>query len=113
MQADFSSITSDKCANGLLAQPYYVPVLLNNSEANYPHDITTYVNSIASQIGGETTWAETTLEVYYNFAATGALLQLKSLSARYSLLSGDWMRNSRSDLEAVIDAGVCDPFPPK
>jgi hypothetical protein len=43
-----------------------------------------------SQIGAESQWQETNDNVYSNFAATG-----------------DWMTNSRLDLETVINAGVC------
>lgn len=42
-----------------------------------------------SQIGAQSTWAETNLNVYYQFAATG-----------------DLMRSARPNLEAVINAGV-------
>ncbi|KAG5635376.1 hypothetical protein DXG03_005396, partial [Asterophora parasitica] len=55
----------------------------------YPPDITNYVRSIASKVGAEATWQITNSNVYNNFAATG-----------------DWMRNSRPDLETVINAGV-------
>lgn len=42
-----------------------------------------------AQIGAESQWQETNDDVYSNFADTG-----------------DWMRNSRPNLETVIDAGV-------
>jgi carboxypeptidase C (cathepsin A) len=50
-----------------------------------------YLNSTAvtSKIGAQSTWAKTNVDIYSQFAATG-----------------DWMRSSRPDLEAVIDAGV-------
>ncbi|KAJ7056231.1 serine carboxypeptidase [Mycena amicta] len=47
------------------------------------------VNSIASQIGAETTWVSTNSEVYNGFA-----------------LTGDWVRTSIHNLETVINAGV-------
>ncbi|KAG6843115.1 hypothetical protein H0H93_002189, partial [Arthromyces matolae] len=65
---------------------YYVPTA---NPDPYPPDFTTYINSVKSQIGAEVTWQESNDDVYSNFAATG-----------------DWMRNSRPDLETVINAGV-------
>ncbi|OCH87134.1 serine carboxypeptidase [Obba rivulosa] len=58
----------------------------------YPPDLTPYLTSetLMAQIGAQQTqWTETSDTVYDNFASTG-----------------DWMRNSRPDLETVIDSGV-------
>jgi len=66
--------------------PYYV--LAENPDP-YPPAIDSYLNEVAPKIGGEVTWAETNNAVYENFAITG-----------------DWMRNSRPDLETVINAGI-------
>ncbi|KAJ7779424.1 serine carboxypeptidase [Mycena maculata] len=65
---------------------YYV---LSPSDDPYPPDITSYLASIRTAVGGEVTWEETNDQVYDNFAATG-----------------DWMRSSLPDLELVIDSGV-------
>lgn len=69
--------------------PYYVPSLSNGTDAGYPADITQYLKSIQTIIGAEKTWSETNLNVYTMFATTG-----------------DWMRNTRPQLEAVINAGI-------
>ncbi|PFH53266.1 hypothetical protein AMATHDRAFT_1338 [Amanita thiersii Skay4041] len=80
------------CNNNILSplagvwDVYYV---LTKNPDPYPPSISSYLNSIASQIGAETTWKETNSNVYSNFAATG-----------------DWMRNSRPNLETVINANV-------
>jgi carboxypeptidase C (cathepsin A) len=57
----------------------------------YPPPLDNYLNNTAvtSEIGSYSTWQNVSLDVYYNFAATG-----------------DWMRTSRPDLEKVINAGV-------
>ncbi|KAF8646648.1 hypothetical protein AX16_007146 [Volvariella volvacea WC 439] len=55
----------------------------------YPPSFTTWLSSVRTRIGAEVSWQQTNRNVYNNFAATG-----------------DWMRNSRLDLEKVIDAGV-------
>ncbi len=57
----------------------------------YPPDLTSYLTSsaVTSKIGAESTWQETSDRVYSNFESTG-----------------DWMHNSRPDLEKVINAGV-------
>lgn len=65
---------------------YYV---LTPNPDSYPPDITNYLNSIAGAVGAGVVWQEINNDVYLNFAATG-----------------DWMRNSRPDLEAVINAGI-------
>ena len=67
---------------------YYV--LAQNPDP-YPPDISSYLRSsaVTSKIGAESTWQETNRQVYSNFASTG-----------------DWMHNSRPNLETVIDAGV-------
>jgi carboxypeptidase C (cathepsin A) len=61
----------------------------------YPPQISTYLSSatLKAKIGAESTWSETNNNVYSNFAATG-----------------DWMHNSRPDLETVVNAGVCIPL---
>ena len=67
---------------------YYVPV---QNPDPFPPELDTYLNSgaVTSKIGSKSTWAETNINIYYQFA-----------------LTGDWMRSSRPHLEAVIDAGV-------
>jgi hypothetical protein len=67
---------------------YYVPTA---NPDPYPPTLEPYLHSAAlmSQIGAQSTWVETNLNVYYQFAATG-----------------DWMRSARPNLEAVINAGV-------
>ncbi|KAJ3560892.1 hypothetical protein NP233_g10540 [Leucocoprinus birnbaumii] len=65
---------------------YYVPT---QNPDPYPPAISSYLNSIASRIGAESTWTQSNNRVYNNFASTG-----------------DWMHNSRPDLETVIKAGV-------
>ncbi|GLB45331.1 putative peptidase S10 family protein [Lyophyllum shimeji] len=80
------------CNNNILSplagnwDVYYVPTA---NPDPYPPDISNYLASVASTIGAESTWQMTNNNVYSNFAATG-----------------DWMRNSRPDLETVINAGV-------
>ncbi|KAF8152369.1 serine carboxypeptidase [Crassisporium funariophilum] len=82
------------CNNNILSplagnfDVYYVPTPNPDS---YPPDITRYLNSMASKIGVDSgiTWEESNSNIYSNFAATG-----------------DWMRNSRPNLETVINAGV-------
>ncbi|KAF9054613.1 serine carboxypeptidase [Panaeolus papilionaceus] len=66
--------------------PYYVASKLPNP---YPANITNYLSSIRSAIGAETVWQGSNPDVYARFAETG-----------------DWMRNARPALEAVIKAGV-------
>jgi hypothetical protein len=67
-----------------------VPVV-NFLCVSYPPDIEPFLTSTAvtSKIGAESEWQETNFDVYDNFAATG-----------------DWMTNSRLNLETVIKAGV-------
>ena len=69
---------------------YYIP--LTRFISSYPPDLTPFLNSssLTSKIGAESPWQSSNMDVYNNFAATG-----------------DWMTNSRPDLETVIDAGVC------
>ncbi|KXN92916.1 Carboxypeptidase S1 [Leucoagaricus sp. SymC.cos] len=80
------------CNNNILSplagkwDVYYVPTA---DPDPYPPSITNYLNSVASQIGAEATWEQSNNNVYNNFAATG-----------------DWMHNSRPNLETVINAGV-------
>ncbi|RDB15219.1 Carboxypeptidase S1 [Hypsizygus marmoreus] len=86
------SAAQSYCNNNILSplagnyDVYYVPA---TNPDPYPPDITNYLRSVASKIGAEATWQQTNRNVYNNFAATG-----------------DWMRNSRPDLETVINAGV-------
>ena len=74
-----------------LAGNYDVYYVLTKNPDPYPPDLTDYLtsSSLTSKIGAESTWQETNDDVYSNFASTG-----------------DWMHNSRPDLETVIDAGV-------
>ncbi|KXN85070.1 Carboxypeptidase S1 [Leucoagaricus sp. SymC.cos] len=65
---------------------YYVPTA---NPDPYPPDISGYLNSVASTIGAESTWEQSNIDIYENFE-----------------VAGDWMRNSRPDLETVINAGV-------
>ncbi|KAG8733178.1 hypothetical protein FRC11_008104 [Ceratobasidium sp. 423] len=57
----------------------------------YPYNPTALLRNTTfmAQIGALSTWQAVSYEVYYNFAGTG-----------------DWMRESRSDLEKVINVGV-------
>ncbi|KAF9475477.1 serine carboxypeptidase [Pholiota conissans] len=66
--------------------------VLSPSDDPYPPPFDTYLSSVASSIGADNItggFVETNNDVYGAFATTG-----------------DWMRNSRPDLESVIDAGV-------
>ncbi|KJA15644.1 hypothetical protein HYPSUDRAFT_48173 [Hypholoma sublateritium FD-334 SS-4] len=80
------------CNNNILSplagnwDVYYV---LTQNPDPYPPEIATYLNAVASQIGGEVTWTQSSNAVYRNFSKTG-----------------DWMRNSAPDLEFVIDSGI-------
>ncbi|KAJ7197979.1 serine carboxypeptidase [Mycena pura] len=65
---------------------YYV---LSPSDDPYPPDITSFLASVRTKVGGEVTWQESSNQVFDNFAATG-----------------DWMRTSLPDLETVINSGV-------
>jgi hypothetical protein len=65
---------------------YYI---LSANPDPYPPDITGYLYQIQTTVGAESVWQEESFEIYDNFAATG-----------------DWMHNSRPDLESVINAGV-------
>jgi carboxypeptidase C (cathepsin A) len=57
----------------------------------YPPPPDSYLQSsaVTSKIGSESTWISSNNDVHAQFAA-----------------SGDWMRSSLSDLEAVINSGV-------
>jgi carboxypeptidase C (cathepsin A) len=57
----------------------------------YPPMLDPYLHSAAvtSKIGSQSTWVKTNTGIYEQFAATG-----------------DWMRSSLPNLEAVINAGV-------
>ncbi|KAH8102234.1 serine carboxypeptidase [Cristinia sonorae] len=70
---------------------YDVYYILAQDPDPYPADFTTFINSknVASKIGAEVTWTESSNTVYNNFARTG-----------------DWMTNSRPFLETVVNAGV-------
>ena len=72
----------------------------------YPPAIDTYLNKIASKIGGEVTWVQSSDAVYSNFAKTGKSGVSQPFYIFHQLLKGDWMRSSRPDLETVINAGV-------
>ena len=65
---------------------YYVP---SKNPDPYPPNITSYLASIKSEVGAESTWQMSNEHVYNNFAATG-----------------DWMRSKKGYLENVINAGV-------
>ncbi|OBZ77753.1 Carboxypeptidase S1 [Grifola frondosa] len=82
------------CNNDILsplAGNYDVYYVLTKNPDPYPPDLTPYLTntSLTNKIGAESTWQETNDQVYSNFEATG-----------------DWMRNSRPNLETVINAGV-------
>ncbi|KAI0945689.1 hypothetical protein AcW1_001851 [Taiwanofungus camphoratus] len=74
-----------------LAGNYDVYYILSENPDSYPPDLTPYLtnSTLQAQIGAESNWQETNYNVYDNFGNTG-----------------DWMRNSRPDLETVIDSGV-------
>ncbi len=57
----------------------------------YPPTLDPYLHSAAvtSNIGSQSTWVKSNEDIYNQFAA-----------------SGDWMRSSLPNLEAVINAGV-------
>ncbi|KAJ7598714.1 serine carboxypeptidase [Mycena floridula] len=80
------------CNNNILSplagnwDVYYVPTA---NPDPYPPALDSYLASIRTKVGAEVTWQESNDNVYSNFAATG-----------------DWMRNSRPNLETVINAGV-------
>ncbi|PCH44722.1 serine carboxypeptidase [Wolfiporia cocos MD-104 SS10] len=91
---DTCSAAQDYCNNKILsplAGNYDVYYILSEDPDPYPPDATSYLNNatLLGLIGAESSWAETNYDVYYNFAQTG-----------------DWMRNSRPDLQTVIDSGV-------
>ncbi len=54
-------------------QVYYV---LTENPDPYPPDITNYLNSIASAVGAESTWRESSELIYENFAVAGERLTL-------------------------------------
>ncbi|KAJ7477378.1 serine carboxypeptidase [Mycena latifolia] len=86
------SSAQNYCNNNILSplignhDVYYVPA---DSDDPYPPDITSYLASIADDIGAEVDWQMTNDDVYNNFAETG-----------------DWMRSTLPALESVLDAGV-------
>ncbi|KAF8500344.1 alpha/beta-hydrolase [Russula emetica] len=67
---------------------YYVPAANRDP---YPPRLGPYLHSAAvtSKIGSQSTWVESNIDIYDQFAATG-----------------DWIRSSRPNLEAVINADV-------
>ncbi|PPQ68463.1 hypothetical protein CVT24_005560 [Panaeolus cyanescens] len=65
---------------------YYVPTA---NPDPYPPNITDYLASIGAAAGADVAWQMTSPDVYDDFS-----------------FSGDWMRNSRPDLETVINSGV-------
>lgn len=82
------------CNNNILSPlvgPYDVYFVLARDPDAYPPDLSTYLgsSSLMAKIGAESAWQETNNQVYSNFAKTG-----------------DWMTNSRPNLETVINAGV-------
>ncbi|KAG5722929.1 Carboxypeptidase S1 [Termitomyces sp. T112] len=80
------------CNNNILdplAGNWDVYYVLTANPDPYPPDFSRYLASVRTQIGAEVSWQQTNMNVYNNFASTG-----------------DWMRNSRPNLETVIDAGV-------
>ncbi|KAI0065290.1 alpha/beta-hydrolase [Artomyces pyxidatus] len=91
---DVCSSAQDYCNDNILSplagnwDVYYVPT--QNPDA-YPPDLTSYLTSsaVTSKIGSQSTWQETSDDVYNNFAQTG-----------------DWMRSSLPHLETVINSGV-------
>ncbi|PFH53275.1 hypothetical protein AMATHDRAFT_137711 [Amanita thiersii Skay4041] len=86
------SAATEYCNNNILFalgdewNMYYV---LAKNPNPYPPDITGFLDSIAARIGAEKKFAQGSLEIVSNF-----------------MTSGDWMRNSRQDLETTIKAGV-------
>ncbi|KAM5540595.1 hypothetical protein V8D89_005626 [Ganoderma adspersum] len=74
-----------------LAGDWDVYYVLTENPDPYPPDLTSYLSDsdLTSKIGAESEWEETNILVYSNFAETG-----------------DWMHNSRPNLETVINAGV-------
>ncbi|KAF9045221.1 alpha/beta-hydrolase [Panaeolus papilionaceus] len=80
------------CNNNILsplAGNYDVYDVRSRNPDPYPPAISSYLASIRTKVGAEVSYVESNSNVYSNFAATG-----------------DWMRNSRPDLETVINAGV-------
>ncbi|KAI0352787.1 serine carboxypeptidase [Trametes cingulata] len=91
---DVCSEAQSFCNNNILsplAGNYDVYYVLAKNPDPYPPSLDSYLTnkSLMQKIGAESTWQETNDDVYSNFAATG-----------------DWMHNSRPDLETVINAGV-------
>ncbi|KAG8704841.1 hypothetical protein FRC11_009530, partial [Ceratobasidium sp. 423] len=76
---------------GPLAGKYNVYDVRVGNDDLYPYDPTNLLSSSSfrSKIGALKSWKTTNTQVYSNFAGTG-----------------DWMRNSRQDLEKVINSGV-------
>lgn len=82
------------CNNNILsplAGNFDVYYVLTANPDPYPPDLTPFLtnSTIVSQIGAQAKWTQSSNTVYSNFARTG-----------------DWMHNSRPDLERVIDSGV-------
>ncbi|KAI0643599.1 serine carboxypeptidase [Trametes meyenii] len=91
---DVCSEAQDSCNSNILsplAGNYDVYYVLARNPDPYPPSLDTYLgsSSLKKKIGAESDWEETSDAVYSNFADTG-----------------DWMHNSRPNLENVINAGV-------
>ncbi|KAL6301457.1 serine carboxypeptidase [Sparassis latifolia] len=101
IEACYDNGSDDTCANAQqycndnilepLAGNYDVYYVLSQNPDPYPPDLTPYLSNstLLALIGADSQWQEDSNEVYNNFACTG-----------------DWMRNSRPDLETVINSGV-------
>ncbi|GJJ09074.1 hypothetical protein Clacol_003296 [Clathrus columnatus] len=74
-----------------LAGNYDVYYVLSEDPDPYPPNLAPYLTSsnLTSKIGSEAVWKQTNDDVYDNFAKTG-----------------DWMTNSRLELQTVIESGV-------
>lgn len=91
---DTCSSAQNSCNENILEAltgGYDVYYVLEKDPDAYPPDATDFLTNktFVRVIGAEASWQETNYDVYTNFADTG-----------------DWMRNSRPDLEFVINSGV-------
>jgi hypothetical protein len=89
-----------------LVKVYYVPT---QNPDPYPPAISSFLNSIGPAAGAESTFTQSNNNIYENFAVAGRYIDLCIPSFDWEMLmkpKGDWMRNSRPDLETVINAGV-------
>ncbi|GBE84794.1 Carboxypeptidase S1 [Sparassis crispa] len=101
IEACYDKGSDDTCANAEeycndkilspLVGNYDVYYVLSEDPDPYPPDLTPYLNNstLLELIGAVGQWQEVSNDVYDNFANTG-----------------DWMRNSRPNLETVINSGV-------